>query len=1395
MAGTTIWGGAGNDTIWGSAVTDLLFGGTGNDYLLGRVGDDIVLGGDGNDRLNGGASNDSLEGGNGQDTIIGQAGDDSLFGNAGIDRLNGDNGIDWLEGGDGRDTLRGGNGMDNIAGNTPDDIVQDSGWHPAPASPPAILDSGEDAGDGFAGGSPPTFEAFSTPPPLTVSVLSSSQNESMSTISFTVMLSAVPTSTFTINYNTADGPPVTGAVAGSDYTATSGMLTFIAGDIMTSQFVTVPIQNDTLVEPDETFTLTLSGLPVDVTFGSGSGVGVGTIQNDDIAMSGSGSGAGTPTLNVSDGGGSEGSGSGGGTAWFSVNLSSSVATATTVNWTVSFPSGNTAAAADFPTTGLTGSVTIAANATSEMIQVPLNDDALVESPETFTLTVSASGTNPGDLTADGTIYDNEPEISISDWSGPEGSGSGSVTAEFTVTLSRASTNTVSVDYFTFDGTATDGSDYTGAATTTLTFAPGDTTQTVSIPIIDDADVEPTAQTFSVNLSNAVGATIGDGSGDGTIYDNEPEISISDWNGSEGSGSGSVTAEFTVTLSHASTNTVSVDYSTFDGTAIDGSDYTGAPTTTLTFAPGVTTQTISIPIIDDADVELGGAEIFSVDLTNAVGATISDSAGMGAIEDNEPEISIADGSGTEWTFGYGSGSGSGSGHVSLQVTLSRASSQIVTVNYAASVDISQPLANRAATTDYGPAGTVTFAPGDTTKTILIPIVDDALVEFYEKFKVSLSGAGGASISALSGTAKGTIYDNEPTISIDDSMVSEDVGVAQIQAHLSHSSPFTISLTYSTGGGTASPSSDYFPVMSGTVTFAAGAIDADLPVQIIDDFVDEPAKTFLVDLLGAAGATINDSQGEVTINDYDALQLYVGLLLPDEDEPSPPVLSDLSSAGWVSIESAEFAYPINEDEYELLVPEDSYIALKTAWTGTNAVTFNWTNATEHLDAGNESAASQVVASSATTIQAVQAGATQTKKVAVVTINDQLSVPGFQNQKVSFTKPGQPFKAGDSFSFDGAGITVTPGSIVIAGNTISGTISTAANAATGMRKVIFNLDGGTRPVKQSGFFTVYRGAIPSLVELLGRRAAGEPIQQFNVAVKGGNPRLPSVETQIDDVIAASTRAQITQRWNTFAGTHASLTDWPKPITQAHIDVLIDAAVQIEGNTHKAQADLPDVPLTFWKAFLTQLALVESNNKVLAMASVPSENSYGVLQFNDARVKGISPGFQGLVFAASQTAQMAIFQPGFRLDWKAMMIDASDVNDLKMSVSSLSQDWRADPFASFVNGIRSSQQYYGGMVTGVGGYDPNDDYRVDLASPTRANGRGSQRDVFEALAVAHRLWSEVIGGGGVYGGRVQTTSPNEWHTTGNHSSGMPYMSADGIVRAGAFRTYYDTNAPAGGY
>src|SRR5206468_540484 len=130
-------------------------------------------------------------------------------------------------------------------------------------------------------------------------------------------------------------------------------------------------------------------------------------------------------------------------------------------------------------------------------------------------------------------------------------------------------------------------------TGTLTFTPGTSTQTISVPVIGDTLDEPN-ETFAVNLTHADNAVLDDPQGVGTILDNDPPaISINNVAVTEGN-SGTVSATFTLRLSSASGQTVSVHYATADGTAVAGRDYL-ASTGTLTFPPGTTTQTLVVPI--------------------------------------------------------------------------------------------------------------------------------------------------------------------------------------------------------------------------------------------------------------------------------------------------------------------------------------------------------------------------------------------------------------------------------------------------------------------------------------------------------------------------------------------------------------------------------------------------------------------------------------------------------------------------------------------------------------------------------------------------------------------------------------------------------------------------------
>jgi hypothetical protein len=220
-------------------------------------------------------------------------------------------------------------------------------------------------------------------------------------------------------------------------------------------------------------------------------------------------------------------------------------------------------------------------------------------------------------------------LAINDVTVTEGN-TGTVNAVFTVTLSTVSGQAVTVNYATANGTAVAPADYT-ATSGTLTFAAGVTTQSITVPVVGDT-LDEANETFVVNLSGATNATIADSQGVGTITDNDatPSLVINNVSVTEGN-TGTQNAVFTVTLSAASGQTVTVNYATANGTATAGSDYV-ARSGTLTFNPGTTTQTIPVTVNGDTVVEAN--ETFVVNLSGATNATIADSQGVGTIVNND-----------------------------------------------------------------------------------------------------------------------------------------------------------------------------------------------------------------------------------------------------------------------------------------------------------------------------------------------------------------------------------------------------------------------------------------------------------------------------------------------------------------------------------------------------------------------------------------------------------------------------------------------------------------------------------------------------------------------------------------------------------------------------------------
>jgi hypothetical protein len=237
--------------------------------------------------------------------------------------------------------------------------------------------------------------------------------------------------------------------------------------------------------------------------------------------------------------------------------------------------------------------TIPADQTTGTITVLVNGDRLGEPNETFVVNLSAA-TNATIAAGQGigTYLDVEPRMSINDVTVKEGN-TGAVNATFTVSLSVAYDVAVTVHDQTANGSATAGRDY-AAASGDVIIAAGQTTKTFTVAVIGDRSAEPT-ESFIVNLSTATNGLIVDSQGVGAILDNEPRISISDVSKAEGKKGKTTLFSFTVTLSAAYDQAVTMSFRTVDGTAkTSDSDYV-AKTGTLTFAPGETTKTITIEV--------------------------------------------------------------------------------------------------------------------------------------------------------------------------------------------------------------------------------------------------------------------------------------------------------------------------------------------------------------------------------------------------------------------------------------------------------------------------------------------------------------------------------------------------------------------------------------------------------------------------------------------------------------------------------------------------------------------------------------------------------------------------------------------------------------------------------
>jgi Calx-beta domain len=320
---------------------------------------------------------------------------------------------------------------------------------------------------------------------------------------------------------------------------------------------------------------------------------------------------------------------------FSISLSVVSGLPVTVNYTST--NGTAGAGSDY--TAVTSSVTIPAGATGASVSVTTTNDSLDENAETFTLTLS-SPTNAtlGTSVATATLQDDDtaPTVSINS---PVAVVEGN-TVGFTISLSAVSGLPVNVSWGTSGMTALGANDYS-PVNGTVTIPAGSLNTTVNVATINDTLDENDGEQFLVVLSNPINAMFATAIGTATINDNDTAaITINDVTGNEGDN-----FTFTVSLSTPSVNTITVNYSTANGTALAGSDYT-AGTGTLTFTAGQTTRTIIVTGVEDLVDEVD--ENYTISLSSATNAAISDPTANATIADDDgiPAFTINDVTATE-----------------------------------------------------------------------------------------------------------------------------------------------------------------------------------------------------------------------------------------------------------------------------------------------------------------------------------------------------------------------------------------------------------------------------------------------------------------------------------------------------------------------------------------------------------------------------------------------------------------------------------------------------------------------------------------------------------------------------------------------------------------------------
>lgn len=700
------------------------------------------------------------------------------------------------------------------------------------------------------------------------------------------------------------------ARAGIDYIAQSSVVTIPAGQ--SDARITVPILDDAVAESDEVFQLVVTS--TDGLSPVPEGIPVSILDDDQV-----------PSVSVTGSSMIEGDGGGTNFLEFEVRLSSPPRGVVSVEYTTE--SSTATATHDF--LPLSGKLTFAVfngRIASHLLKVPIVADTTVEANETVTLRLSAPvDAVLGSAVATGTILnDDGPAVAIQEVSLTEPE-TGTIQAVLECTLAHPSTTPVTVNYRTVNGTATAPEDYQ-AAQGVVRFAPGETRQTISIVVRDDALAEAT-EFLEVLLEDPVGATLLRDRARVTVLDRDVEsFSVNTDPLAEGS-SGSPVARFRVLLSGPTFAETSVRFHTEDGTAREGVDYVPL-SGTLVFPPGTTERVVEVPVVADQVAE--ASEEFRLVLTDPTLASIATHSATVTLLDDDPEpiIQVEDIVAPECTGQRG--------EAWFTLRLSSRTDQPVRVTYRTTDGTATGDADFTFT-----EGIAEFTRSAGVATIRVPLACDGVDEPAEFFNLRLADAENALL--LRSNVRAQIIDSDPpaVVAEDASHLEDDAefGILEIPLSLTSPTEETVNVRYTTAPGTATAGVD-FSAASGWVVFPPSTTRQVLRLAIGGDSIPEAAEQFSVLLDHPSGASLARNRIAVTIEDNDLPELLISgttvsegpnpnqaaIVLARLSAPSPiPVTVEYSTEGATASAGQDFtpvrgnlAFPPGTTDQTFLIP---------------------------------------------------------------------------------------------------------------------------------------------------------------------------------------------------------------------------------------------------------------------------------------------------------------------------------------------------------------------------------------------------------------------------------------------------------------------------------------------